>query len=240
VPQRRLTSEEATALAKISEWLPTTRRAQWAADLKAAAITSGPDNLIWYVELDHYVRPPEPRQEVLPLEGTLEDRDGAPIVVWIEVDAAGRLVEIQFERLRSGDLVEPQWSMFKVRSLLQPRPARPPTSGELAALERFAECLPPSEARQFVIDVKLAAFRPISSDDSWLQVEIPGYNRPLGVESRTLTRDGLIDDEDGAPIRVRVCLDSNNRLADIELLRESAGAVIEPVWSSFRFQAGPE
>jgi len=82
------------------------------ANAKIESIT--PDNSRFIFHIAGYQRPVYEGQRLYGAEGTMLDGDSAHIDVLLFADNNGRLLELEFVRYESGDLVEPQWSTLEV------------------------------------------------------------------------------------------------------------------------------
>ena len=231
---RRLRVDETAAIARFGEGLPSEEQRQLTKDLRSASIevSSRHGGTIWTFHLPGYQRPEPAEGDLVPVEGLVDDEDGSEVAVWLELDGNGRIAELQLTRLRAGDVKSPRWPTIRTRSADVPRPSRHFSAGELSAIREFARTMPEPAARQALADAPTAAVVPISTDDSWFRITIAGYTSPGKL--RQLRAEGLVQDTDGASIRVWLFLDANDRLAELELIREADGGVIDPVWSTFK------
>ena len=53
-------------------------------------------------------------QHVFPVEGTVQDSDGASVSVLLHQDENDRLYELELVRYDDGDLINPKWETLKV------------------------------------------------------------------------------------------------------------------------------
>src|SRR5262245_35187674 len=100
--RRLLTQEESGAISRLAETLAPDSHEQLVADLQAAEIEPATStNPAWRFEIPGYLRPADDSTEILAVEGIVDDSDGSPVVVWLELDRNQRVFEVQFDRLRS-------------------------------------------------------------------------------------------------------------------------------------------
>jgi hypothetical protein len=80
----------------------------------ATAETVNDDGSIVRFHLQGYERPAYRGQHVFPVEGTVQDADGASVSVLLHQDENDRLYELELVRYDEGDLIEPKWETLKV------------------------------------------------------------------------------------------------------------------------------
>jgi len=105
---RPLTSEEWRLIACFASRLHDTERAKLLDDLGSASATSGtPDGSRVVFHIAGYERPRYQGQHPFGVEGRMLDSDGAELSVLLHADENGRLLELEFIRWDSCDLLGP-------------------------------------------------------------------------------------------------------------------------------------
>ena len=112
---RQLSKEEQILIASFAEKLDDAEREQLLADASHAtakkAVTDGSRILF---EIANYQRPPYHGQHTFGAEGSMLDSDNTELSVLLYADENGRLLELEFIRWNSNDLIGPQWNTLKV------------------------------------------------------------------------------------------------------------------------------
>jgi hypothetical protein len=91
-------------------------RAQLLQDLqKASAAPATPDGSRVVFNIARYDRLPYRGQHPFGVEGGMLDSDGTELSVLLHADENGRLLELEFIRWDSGDLLGPRWEKFSLR-----------------------------------------------------------------------------------------------------------------------------
>lgn len=112
---RPLTRRERELINRIAERLDEKQRRQLLDDAEAATAEAvNADSSIVRFHLKGYERPPYRGQHTVPVEGVVEDADGAPISVLLHQDENDRLYELEFVRYDDGDLIAPKWDTLRL------------------------------------------------------------------------------------------------------------------------------
>lgn len=113
---RPLSKGEKSLIASFAEKLGDAEKEQLLADVAhAMAKKSVPDGSIILFEIIGYTRqPPYGGRRLFGVEGTMLDSDNAELSVLLHADENGRLLELEFIRWDSNDLLSPQWNTLKV------------------------------------------------------------------------------------------------------------------------------
>jgi hypothetical protein len=113
---RPLTYEERTLLANFASKLEERQRKQLLEDLKhASAEPRTPDGSRILFAISGYERPPYLGQHLFPIEGTMLDYDGNELSVLLYADENNRLLELEFIRWDSCDLLGPRLDTLKLQ-----------------------------------------------------------------------------------------------------------------------------
>lgn len=112
---RSLTYEERTLVANFASKLDEGQRTQLLEDMKNASAELGtPDGSRVLFAIAGYERPPYLGQHLFPLEGRMLDYDGNELSVLLHADENDRLLELEFIRWDSSDLLGPRWDTLKL------------------------------------------------------------------------------------------------------------------------------
>ena len=112
---RPLTRQERELIDRIAERLDERQRRQLLDDAAVATAEAvNDDGSIIRFYLEGYERPPYRGQHAVPVEGVVEDADGASITVLLHQDENDRLYELEFVRYDDGDLMAPKWDTLKL------------------------------------------------------------------------------------------------------------------------------
>jgi hypothetical protein len=102
------------------------------------------------------------------------------------------------------------------------------SSEERRFLEAVAAQLPPGASDRLRRDLQIAQVR---LDGDFLEVDLPGYERPDYEGHRNLPFEGKMRDSEGGAMSVLVNMDQNGRLLAVEFIFwESAG--VAPDWAT--------
>ena len=113
---RLLTNDEITLIVHFASGLGGGERAQLLQDLqKASAAPVTPDGSRVVFNIAGYDRPPYRGQHPFGVEGRMLDSDGAELSVLLHADENGCLLELEFIRWDSGDLLGPRWETLSLR-----------------------------------------------------------------------------------------------------------------------------
>lgn len=111
---RHLTIEEKALIADFANKLDEAERMQLLQDLRNASATPGsPDCSRVMFHISGYERPVYQGQHLFGVEERMLDRDGAELSVLLHADGNGRLLELEFVRWDSKDLIAPCWETFR-------------------------------------------------------------------------------------------------------------------------------
>jgi hypothetical protein len=113
---RSLTDEEKALIVNFASGLGEDERAQLLRDLQnASAASATPDGSRVVFDIAGYERPPYRGQHPFGVEGRMLDSDGTDLSVLLHADENGRLLELEFIRWDSGDLLGPRWETLRLR-----------------------------------------------------------------------------------------------------------------------------
>lgn len=73
---------------------------------------------------------------------------------------------------------------------------------------------------------------PMSDDGSRVVFFISGYHRPPYRGQHSFGVAGNLNDKDGMTIWLDLYADENDRLLELELIRQGSGKILDPVWTS--------
>lgn len=112
---RKATAAEQSAIEAIANALPRNQRDGIIADLAHSSLTDevGDGSRLVFV-IDGYQRPKYRGQHAFPVEGRMQDRDGADLHVVLYADENGRLLELELIRWMPGSVLGPNWSTFRL------------------------------------------------------------------------------------------------------------------------------
>ena len=107
---RLLTRLERELIGQFADRVDNEQREQLLQDAsRAMAETVADDGSIIRFHIAGYERPPYRGQHPLPVEGTVQDADGASVLVLLHQDENDRLYELELVRNDGGDLIDPKW-----------------------------------------------------------------------------------------------------------------------------------
>lgn len=107
---RPLTQDEKKLITTFASRLTENERRQLLADMmKATASLDVPDGARIRFEIADYSRPEYRGQHPFGVEGRMLDSDGVELSVLLHADENGRLLELEFIRWDSSDLIGPKW-----------------------------------------------------------------------------------------------------------------------------------
>jgi len=106
---------------------------------------------------------------------------------------------------------------------------------ERAFLEGVAEKLPPESSERFCHDIQMAQVRP---DGDFLDVDLPGHQRPDYRGHRNLPFEGKMRDVEGGAMTVIVNMDQNDRLLSVEFIFWEDDGVV-PDWTTLTIVPEP-
>ena len=111
---RNATTGERLAVLAIANALPDEQGHQMKADLEISQVEeeSGAARLRFVIP--GYARPPYRGQHPFPVEGWMQDADGARLDVIPHADERGRLLELEIIRWSEGEIVGPRWDTFTI------------------------------------------------------------------------------------------------------------------------------
>ena len=113
---RSLTDDERTLIVNFASGLGEGERAQLLQDLqKASAAPATPDGSRVVFNIAGYDRPPYRGQHPFGVEERMLDSDDTELSVLLHADENGRLLELEFIRWDSGDLLGPRWETLSLR-----------------------------------------------------------------------------------------------------------------------------
>jgi len=113
--RRQLTQQERDVIRSIAEGLDDNQRRRVLEDAALAmAEVINDDNSIIRFHLDNYVRPPYRGQHSLPVEGRVQDADGASLLLLLHQDENDRLYELELVRFEDGPVKGPRWETLKL------------------------------------------------------------------------------------------------------------------------------
>jgi hypothetical protein len=113
---RPLSEGEKSLIARFAEKLDDAEKEQLLADAAhAMAKNTVADGSIMLFEIvDYPRRPPYGGRCLFRVEGKMLDSDNAELSVLLHADENGRLLELEFIRWDSNDLLSPQWDTLQV------------------------------------------------------------------------------------------------------------------------------
>lgn len=112
---RPLTSEEKALIVGFASKLGDDQRTQLLEDLGRASANLGtPDGSRVVFEIAGYMRPIYCGQHPFSVEGRMLDSDGIELSVVLYADENNRLLELEFIRWGSGDLLAPRWESLQL------------------------------------------------------------------------------------------------------------------------------
>ena len=112
---RPLTHEERMLVAKFASKLGESERVQILEDLEVTLATRcTPDGSRIGFEIIGYERPLYQGQHPFGVEGRMLDADGAELSVLLHADKNGRLLELEFIRWDSRDIIGPCWETLNI------------------------------------------------------------------------------------------------------------------------------
>jgi hypothetical protein len=113
---------------------------------------------------------------------------------------------------------------------------RPLTDIEKSVISQIAARLPEGPRRQqLMADMENATAEPATEDGSRIVFHIRGYQRPKYEGQHSFGVEGKVRDQDGTQISIDLYADQNDRLLELEVLREAPGNIISPDWASIFF-----
>jgi hypothetical protein len=111
---RPLTNDETTLITNFASKLNEAERMQLLEDLKNCSATRATrDGSRVVFDIAGYERPPYHGQHPFGVEGRMLDSDGTELSVLMHADENGRLLELEFIRWDSGDLLGPLWGTLQ-------------------------------------------------------------------------------------------------------------------------------
>jgi hypothetical protein len=112
---RSLTPQERQIIDRFAERLDGPQQRQLLEDAAGAtAEIINDDGSIIRFHLQGYEHPPYRGQHAVPVEGIVQDADGASVSVLLHQDENNRLYELEFVRYDDGDLLELKWETLKL------------------------------------------------------------------------------------------------------------------------------
>ncbi len=112
---RLLSDEERTLIARFAEKLDDAEKEQLLADAACATAEAAVmDGSRIMFDIVDYQRPPYRGQHSFGVEGRMLDKDAAELSVCLYADENGRLLELEFIRWDSTNLLDPQWDTLQV------------------------------------------------------------------------------------------------------------------------------
>jgi hypothetical protein len=109
---------------------------------------------------------------------------------------------------------------------------RPVTAPEREAVILLASVLDEVTRRRIRDDLECASAEDEVEDKSRVIFHLKGYSRGQYVGQHPYAVEGTVSDADGEKISVVLYADHNNRLFELELIRQAEGDVIAPDWTS--------
>lgn len=111
---RSLSEEEKVLITRFAEKLDDAERGQLLADAEHAMVKmAATDGSRILFEIAGYQHPPYRGQHPFGVEGTMLDSDNTELSVLLYADENGRLLELEFIRWDSNNLLSPQWNTLK-------------------------------------------------------------------------------------------------------------------------------
>lgn len=111
---------------------------------------------------------------------------------------------------------------------------RPLTKDERDLIARIGEKLNTIERAQLLADATNASAVSATEDNSRIQFEISGYERPDYAGQHPFGAEGKMLDEDGTELSVLLHADKNGRLFELEFIRWGDGTLINPNWATLK------
>ena len=111
---RPLTPEERRVVLTIADALPPEQGCRVKTDLEGSEIEEDAGGGRLLFSISGYSRPPYRGQHPFPVEGRMQDGDGADLQVILHADEADRLLELEIIRWSGGPLIGPKWGSFTV------------------------------------------------------------------------------------------------------------------------------
>jgi hypothetical protein len=112
---RPLTHHERELIDRVAGYLREPQRGRLLDDAAVAtAETVNTDGSIVRFHLAGYDRPAYRGQHALPVEGVVQDADGASISVLLHQDENDRLYELEYVRFDDGDLIAVRWETLSL------------------------------------------------------------------------------------------------------------------------------
>jgi hypothetical protein len=106
------------------------------------------------------------------------------------------------------------------------------TEAERLVIARIAERLSEDRRNQLLVDMANATAEPAGESGSRIMFDITGYSRPLYKGQHSFGVEGRLLDKDGAKVALDLYADENDRLLELEIIREDLRTVIDPDWNS--------
>jgi hypothetical protein len=111
---RALTDDEIFFIRGVAARLDSQARDRLLSDLAIAQVEAElADGELIRLHLDGYEHPHGGGQSLYPVEGEMNDADGAPIAVLLFADPADRLYELEYLRWGDGPLQRPNWATLR-------------------------------------------------------------------------------------------------------------------------------
>jgi hypothetical protein len=110
---RLLSNEEKFLLGKFADKLDGVEGAQLLSDAERATATTVANGARVMFEIAEYQRPSYRGQHSFGVEATMLDSDNEEMTVLLYADENGRLLELEFVRWDSNDIICPQWNTLK-------------------------------------------------------------------------------------------------------------------------------
>lgn len=112
---RSVTPEERNLIRRVALRLSPEERDRLLADLERAhAEAAVADGARISFHIAGYARPVYRGQHLYGAEGKMLDQDGTPLSVLLYADEAGHLLELEFVRWGSGNLIAPNWQTLEL------------------------------------------------------------------------------------------------------------------------------
>ena len=112
---RSLSNEEKNLLARFADKIDGAEKVQLLADAAhATAKVISTDGSRVMFDISNYQRPPYRGQHSFGVDGKMLDVDNTELSVCLYADENGRLLELEFIRWDSNDLLSPQWNTLEV------------------------------------------------------------------------------------------------------------------------------
>jgi hypothetical protein len=111
---RVLSPAEKNVIRAVAVRLPDGERKQLLEDMeRATAEAQTVDGSRIIFQIAGYDRPPYRGQHPFPVEGYVQDQDGAEIDVLLHADENGRLFELELVRFAEGGVIGPVWNTLQ-------------------------------------------------------------------------------------------------------------------------------